>query len=298
MARWCPHRWHRTWQPVSWPAVLFYLLGTTGETGDPNWDHSPKTECTRPLYNSMCWNWGLWLQHSSLWKSPTFEFLLGPAKRWHLQPDSMPTLHYDNGPGLGVGRGGHAPQTLQDIGDHLALCKKWRSENHWKLILQKETLLNTFKVQVSTMVVKMSQVEWGILCKNGRFAAWPRRKINHKFAWKISLQCLCLIADRFLLEQQQSWESQMPPQSTLLGNKGITWCHKEVLNNYMQPCLLGNSTRRIKVLRGVLGAHLLNLTHWKPRANVVMIYKRHLRACTISFGNTRKHRVKHEFSST
>ncbi len=77
-------------------------------------------------------------------------------------------------------------------------------------------------------------------------------------------------------------------------NKGITWCHKEVLNNYMQPCLLGNSTRRIKVLRGVLGAHLLNLTHWKPRANVVMIYKRHLRACTIPFGNTRKHRVKHD----
>lgn len=66
-------------------------------------------------------------------------------------------------------------------------------------------------VEVSTMAVKIPQ--WGILCKNGRFAAWSRRKwIVINLPWRspcISLQGLCLIAARFLLEQQQLWESHL-----------------------------------------------------------------------------------------
>lgn len=123
------------------------------------------------------------------------------------------------------------------------------------------------KARWALWLPKIPQVEWGMLCKNGIFVAWHRRK---RIA-NLTERSPCSVFASKLPGSFWSNNNYGNPTSTLLGNKGITWCHKEVLNNYMRPCLLGYSTRRVKVLRGVLGAHLLNLTHWKLRASVVVI---------------------------
>lgn len=58
VARWCRHRWHRTWPPVSWPAVPSYRLGKRVTPVTPKQNANG---CQRKLCLSIHWNRGLCL---------------------------------------------------------------------------------------------------------------------------------------------------------------------------------------------------------------------------------------------
>lgn len=284
VARWCRHRWHRTWPPVSWPAVLSYRLGKRVTPMTPKQNANG---CQRKLSSLNTEIGGcVWLQNpwdsTSMFKIvrdlqtfPGFLVILPPQNRdrWHPTRDKKNTPLTWQHPHLALqqwsragcwqrrARFANLPRCRWPPG----IAKKWKTvENSSSKSKLSQTLS---KSRWALWLPKIPQVQWGMLCKNGRFVAWPRRKRIANLPKRSPCSVFCLIAARFLLEQQQLWESDL----FFAREQGYNMVSQRGLNNYMRPCLLGYSTRRVKVLRGVLGAHLLNLTHWKVRASVVMI---------------------------